>query len=170
MIIDDFLVRPTLNQMQKMGGSVFDSYADVNDGRRLYINPDPLARWEWGWENATDERYAESMRNISISKEWYETHAYGRYSESSCSKGLYAYIWQDGAVSYRGEYVSAPTQPPLSMDDTSCASYAGAPEVVVPMGEVAYNSTKSMHMEYVPVAMALQKGEGLRFCVGFPRE
>lgn len=155
----------THDQWKILGKPFFDSYADANDGRRPYINPGPLARWEWGWENATDELYAESLRNISIFKDWYETHAYGRHNEASCSESVYAYIWQDGAVSYRDEYVSAPTQPPLGMDDTNCAIYAGAPEVVVPIGEVAYNSTKSMHMEYLPVAMALRMARGCDFAL-----
>lgn len=137
MMHSTFGVYITHDQWMMLGKPFFDSYADANDGRMPYINPGALARWEWGWENATDELYAESLRNISIFKNWYETHAYGRHNEASCSESVYAYIWRDGTVSYHDEYVSAPTQHPLGMDDTNCAIYAGAAEVVVPIGEVA---------------------------------
>ncbi len=51
------------------------------------------------------------------------------------------------------------------MDDPSRAVFAGAPEVIVPIGEVAYNSTRSMHVEYLPVAIALRMARGCDFAL-----
>lgn len=148
MLHSTYGVYITHDQWNMLGKPFFESYAATNDGRQPYINPGPLARWKWGQENATDEHYADALRNISMFRNWHETRGYGRHDAESCSESVYAYIWQDGTPSYRDEYFAAPTQPPLGMDETNVAVFAGAPEVVVPIGEVAYNSTRSMHEEY----------------------
>lgn len=153
------------DQWEMLGKPFFESYGAANDGRQPYINPGPLVRWKWAQENATDERYAEALRNISTFKNWYETDGYGRHDPESCSENVYAYIWGAGAPSYRDDYFSAPTQPPLGMDDTNCAIYAGVPDIVVPIGEVPYNSTKSMHVEYLPVSIALRMARNCDFAL-----
>ncbi|GAB7335625.1 hypothetical protein MBLNU13_g07950t2 [Cladosporium sp. NU13] len=153
------------DQWNMLGKPFFESYAAANDERQPYINPGPLARWKWGQQNATDEHYANALRNISMFKSWHETQGYGRHDAESCSESVYAYLWQDGTPSYRDQYFAAPTQPPLGMDETNVAVFAGAPEVVVPIGEVAYNSTRSMHEEYAPVAVALRMARGCDFAL-----
>ncbi|KAH9229839.1 hypothetical protein K456DRAFT_1728128 [Colletotrichum gloeosporioides 23] len=148
------------DQWQLHGQSFFEDYAARYDGRQPYINPGPLARWQWGQLHATDDVYAQALRNISIFKSWYETEGYGRKNAKTCSEGLYIYPWSIGEPSYRDQYFQARTTPPLGFDDSSVPVMAGAPEVVVPIGEVPYNSTKSMHTEYLPVTMALRMARG----------
>lgn len=148
------------DQWQQHGKPFFEDYAAKFGGRQPYINPGPLARWQWGQIHATEDVYAQALRNISIFKAWYETEGYGRHHQESCSEGLYIYPWSVGVPSYRDNYFNAPTTPPLGFDDSSVAVMAGAPEVVVPIGEVPYNSTKSLKTEYLPVTMALRMARG----------
>ncbi|POS74304.1 hypothetical protein DHEL01_v207297 [Diaporthe helianthi] len=148
------------DQWKLLGKPFFDDYAASNDGRQPYINPGPLSRWRWGQIYATDEIYAEALRNISTFKEWYETEGYGRRDPESCSESVYTYLFRTGEPSYRDKYLDAPTAPPLGMSDSRVAVIAGVPEVVVPIGEVPYNSTKSLHVEYLPVSMALRMARG----------
>lgn len=148
------------DQWKLLGKPFFDDYAASNGGRQPYINPGPLSRWTWGQTYATDEIYAEALRNISTFKEWYETDGYGRHDPESCSESVYTYVFRTGDPVYRDEYLDAPTSPPLGMSDSRVSVIAGAPEVVVPIGEVQYNSTKSMHVEYLPVSMALRMARG----------
>lgn len=151
------------DQWQLLGKPFFSDYAAKNGGRRPYVNPGPLARWQWGQINAPDEVYAQALRNISIFAKWYATEGYGRHDPESCSESVYTYIWQSGQPSYRDQYFSAPTAPPFGMSDSRVAVIAGAPEVVVPIGEVPYNSTKSLQIEYLPVSMALRMARGCDF-------
>ncbi|KAG8170022.1 hypothetical protein KVR01_000767 [Diaporthe batatas] len=148
------------DQWKLLGKPFFDDYAASNGGRQPYINPGPLSRWRWGQTYATDEVYAEALRNISTFKEWYETDGYGRRDPESCSESVYTYLFRTGDPEYRDEYLDAPTTPPLGMGDSRVAVIAGTPEVVVPIGEVPYNSTKSMHVEYLPVSMAVRVARG----------
>ncbi|KAI3538737.1 hypothetical protein CABS03_01817 [Colletotrichum abscissum] len=148
------------DQWQELGKPFFEDYAAKFDGRQPYINPGPLARWQWGQVHSTEEVYAQGLHNISLFRSWYETEGFGRHDPESCSEGLYIYPWSVGQPSYRDVYIQARTTPPLGFDDSSVPVMAGAPEVVVPIGEVPYNSTKSLHTEYLPVTMALRMARG----------
>ncbi|KAG7039576.1 amidase [Colletotrichum scovillei] len=148
------------DQWQGLGKPFFEDYAVKFDGRQPYINPGPLARWQWGQVHSTEEAYAQGLHNISIFRSWYETEGYGRHDPESCSEGLYVYPWSVGQPAYRDVYIQPRTTPPLGFDDSSVPVMAGAPEVVVPIGEVPYNSTKSLHTEHLPVTMALRMARG----------
>lgn len=148
------------DQWQMLGKPFFEDFAAKNGGRQPYINPGPLVRWQWGQVNAPDEVYAEALRNISTFKEWYTTEGYGRHDPESCSESVYTYVFGAGEPSYRDEYLTPQTSPPIGMSDSRVAVIAGAPEIVVPIGEVPYNSTKSLQTEYLPVSMALRMARG----------
>lgn len=153
------------DQWKLLGKPFFEDYAAKNGGRRPYVNPGPLVRWQWGQVNAPDEVYAEALRNISTFKEWYATEGYGRRDPESCSESVYTYVFQDGVPDYRDEYLTPQTSPPLGMGDSRVPVIAGAPEVVVPIGEVPYNSTKSLRTEYLPVSMALRMARGCDYAL-----
>ncbi|KAK1977722.1 amidase signature domain-containing protein [Colletotrichum cereale] len=151
------------DQWQQLGKPFFQDYAAKFDGRQPYVNPGPLARWQWGQAYATDDVYDEALRNISTFKSWYETAGYGRHDAESCSEALYIYPWSVGRPSYRDTYLEARSTPPFGFEDSSVSIMAGTPEVVVPIGEISYNSTKSLHTEYLPVTMALRMARGCDF-------
>lgn len=153
------------DQWKLLGKPFFEDYAAKNGGRRPYVNPGPLVRWQWGQANAPDDVYAEALRNISTFKEWYATEGYGRRDPESCSESVYTYVFQDGVPDYRDEYLTPQTSPPLGMGDSRVPVIAGAPEVVVPIGEVPYNSTKSLQTEYLPVSMALRMARGCDYAL-----
>lgn len=165
MLDTTYAVFVSHDQWKLLGKPFFDDYAASNDGRQPYVNPGPLVRWQWGQVNAPDEVYEQALRNISTFKEWYETDGYGRRDPESCSESVYTYVFLTGWPYYRDEYLEAPTSPPIGMTDSRVAVIAGAPEVVVPIGEVAYNSTKSLHVEYLPVSMALRMARGCDYAL-----
>lgn len=160
MLYSTYAVFVSHDQWQMLGKPFFENYADQHDGRHPYINPGPLARWEWGQIHANDTVYDQGLRNITIFKEWWETEGYGRHDPESCSEGLYVYTFMAGVPSYRDEYFEAPSTPPLGFDDSSIPVMAGAPEVVVPIGEVPYKSRITKQTEYLPVSMGLRMARG----------
>ncbi|KIX02428.1 uncharacterized protein Z518_08369 [Rhinocladiella mackenziei CBS 650.93] len=150
----------TRDQWNLHGKPFFADYAAVHDGRQPFINPGPLARWTWGWTNAGDEAYQTAIRNKTIFQNWYETEGFGRPDPDSCSEGVYVYPWFISEPSYRNTYFNATTTPPLGFGDSSFSIMAGVPEVIVPLGEVPYNSTVSLKTEYLPVSVALRAARG----------
>lgn len=153
------------DQWKLLGKPFFEDYAAANGGRQPYVNPGPLVRWQWGQANAPDEVYAEALRNISAFKGWYETGGFGRRDPESCSESVFTYVFQDGYPDYRDEYLEPQVSPPLGMGESRVAVIAGAPEIVVPIGEVPYNSTKSLQTEYLPVSMALRMARGCDYAL-----
>jgi Asp-tRNA(Asn)/Glu-tRNA(Gln) amidotransferase A subunit family amidase len=55
---------------------------------------------------------------------------------------------------------SAPTTPPLGFSDGRIAVLAGAPDLVVPVGEIPYNSTISLKNEFMPVTLSFVAARG----------
>ncbi|KAI1073752.1 amidase signature domain-containing protein [Whalleya microplaca] len=150
----------THDQWAMLGQPFFADYAAKYGGRQPFINPNPLARWQWAQTHATDEVYEQALHNISIFKNWWETEGFGRHDPESCSEGLYIYAWSVGLPSYRNTYFAAPTGPPLGFGDTSVSIMTGVPEVVVPIGEIPYDSTVTLQAEYMPVTMGLRMARG----------
>ncbi|KAF6802218.1 hypothetical protein CMUS01_15426 [Colletotrichum musicola] len=131
------------DQWRLLGKLFYDDYVAKFNGRQPYDNLAPLMVWQWAEANGTDDSYAEALRNVSVFKSWYETEGYGRRDPGSCSEGLYLYPWTFGTPAYRDVYFQAPVAGPISFTDQIIAVVSGGPEVIVPIGEVQYNSTKS---------------------------
>lgn len=55
---------------------------------------------------------------------------------------------------------SAPPPPPLGFGDVSIAIMARTPDLVVPVGEIPYNSSVTFKTEYMPVTMSLIAARG----------
>ena len=122
------------------------------------INPGPLIRWQWGQNHSAS--YPSAVQNMTTFKTWWSTAGYGRPSESSCSQGIFVYPSYLGTPSYRNTYFDAPTTPPLGWSTGRAAVFGGGAELVVPVGEVSYESTISLQTEYLPVGVNLLVAPG----------
>ncbi|KAH6724627.1 peptidoglutaminase-asparaginase [Leptodontidium sp. MPI-SDFR-AT-0119] len=155
-----YAILTSVDQYNILGRQLFADYGAIHGGRRPFINPGPLTRWNWGQQNGGNASYQVAMQNMTTFRNWWETSGYGLPSNQSCSDGLYVYTWSTGSPNYRNRYFLAGTTPPLGFNDWAIAGYAGAPEVVVPLGEAPYNSTVSLQTEYLPVTVAIQAARG----------
>ncbi|OQD75416.1 hypothetical protein PENDEC_c007G03836 [Penicillium decumbens] len=131
----------------------YADYAKKNGDRRLFINPGPLARWTWGQENGGDAAYDIALKNKTIFKDWWESDGFGVAHKETCSEGIYLYPYTIGET-------HAPTAPPIGFSDGRIGVMAGAPDFVVPVGEIPYNSTVSLKTEYMPVTMSFVASRG----------
>ncbi|GME27443.1 putative glutamyl-tRNA subunit a protein [Neofusicoccum parvum] len=160
MLNQTYAILTSVDQFALLGAPLFAAYAAAHAGRLPFINPGPLARWTWGQTHGTPTTYAAAARNMSTFRGWWETAGFGRRDAAACSAGVYAYLGAAGAPSYRDEYFSARSTPPLGFADWAVAGYAGAPEVVVPLGEAPYRSRVSGREEWLPVAANLLVARG----------
>ena len=55
---------------------------------------------------------------------------------------------------------SGPPAPPFGFSDSRIAVHGETPDLVVPIGEIPYNSTVSLKTEYMPVTMSLVVARG----------
>ncbi|KAL2820955.1 amidase signature domain-containing protein [Aspergillus cavernicola] len=147
-------------QWLHLGVPFFADYADVHAGRTPYINPGPLLRWRLG-EASGQAGFDTAWTNKTIFKSWWEgPSGFGARDNQTCSEALYVYPNSVGAVGYRDEYFGSPSPPYWGMSDSNIAVFAGLPDLVVPIGEIPFNSTKSGKTEYLPVTMSLVAARG----------
>ncbi|GMG04957.1 unnamed protein product [Aspergillus oryzae] len=150
----------SVDQFNHLAVPLFADYKAVHRGRQPFINPGPLARWQWGQANGGNTSYEVALRNMTTFRSWWEKSGYGQSDDASCSKSLFVSVYSVGTTDYRNQYYDAPTTPPLGFSIGRIAVLGGAPEVVVPVGESPYNSTISLQTEYLPVSVALQMARG----------
>jgi len=96
-------------------------------------------------------------------KTWWESPTGGKFgapNPQTCSEGIFVYSSYLGTPSYRNTYFSAPSTPPLGFSTGRASVFSGGAELVVPVGEVAYESTVSLQTEYLPVAVNLLVAKG----------
>ncbi|CZR64559.1 related to glutamyl-tRNA(Gln) amidotransferase, subunit A [Phialocephala subalpina] len=163
MLNTTYAILTSVDQYALLGAPFFSDYAAANQGRTPFINPGPLARWRWGQANSDNSTYAAALANMTTFRTWWSTTGFGRPDPDSCSEGLYVYPWSTGTTDYRNRYFLATNHPPLGFSDWAVAGYAGAGEVIVPLGEAPYNSTVTGKVEYLPVTMAIQAARGCDF-------
>ncbi|KAJ5771067.1 uncharacterized protein N7511_003118 [Penicillium nucicola] len=150
----------TVYQWLNLGAPFFKDYSEAHDGRTPYINPNPLLRWHLG-QDAGQAGFDVAWHNKTLFHDWWNTaDGFGALDNETCSKAIYIYPQTYGSIRYRDEYSSGPTAPFWGMSDGNIAVYAGVPDLVVPIGEVPYNSTKSGKVEYTPVTMSLIAARG----------
>ncbi|TIA28271.1 amidase signature enzyme [Aureobasidium pullulans] len=155
-----YAVLTTVDQWNLVGKPLFADYAAAHDGRTPFINPNPLARWQWGQETNSNSSYSAALHNMTMFRDWWQISGFGAPDNTTCSESIFAYIWDIGVPSYRNRYFISTNSPPLGFDYWAIAGYAGAGEVIVPVGESPYNSTISGKTEYLPVSVALQAARG----------
>ncbi|GES66151.1 amidase signature enzyme [Aspergillus terreus] len=150
----------TVYQWLHHGLPFFQDYAAKHDGRTPYINPGPLLRWKLGQQSG-QAGFDEAWKNKTIFYNWWNSDTgFGAHNTETCSESIYIYPNSVGSITYRDEYYSAPQTPYWGMGDSRIAVFAGVPDLVVPIGEIPYNSTKSGKTEYVPVTMSLVAARG----------
>ncbi|KAI7363316.1 amidase signature enzyme [Hortaea werneckii] len=158
MLHDTYGVLTSVDQYNLLGRPLFADYEVVHHGRSPYINPGPLARWQWGIPR--NESYDVALHNMTVFRSWWETQGYGRNDSETCSKGIFIYPWSLGTPNYRDTYLDPPTQPPLGFANWAIAGYAAGGELVVPVGEVPYQSRITHQTEYLPLSVSLLVAHG----------
>lgn len=134
----------------------FADYAAVHDGRRPFIDPVPLVRWAFG-DSLPASELDVAVANKTLFKSWWETHIVSNDSVT-CSDTLFVYT-SGVNILYRNQYRPAPV-PPFGFGDDQISIYAEVPDMVVPLGEAAYQSNVTLHSEVLPVSVDLLAAKG----------
>ncbi|KAL6703660.1 hypothetical protein ACN47E_009434 [Coniothyrium glycines] len=144
-------------QIELVRKPFFADYAEKHDGRRPFVNPVPLTRWTWGDNQAYT--VDDAIANKTIFMNWANA-AFLAPSAKTCSESLVMYV---GSATprpvYRNTYLSSPGIP-LGFSNSRISVMAEVPDFVVPLGEAAYDSAITGHVEYLPVTADLMVAKG----------
>ncbi|KAH9919408.1 amidase signature enzyme [Fomitopsis serialis] len=148
----------TMDQIQRVAEPFMADYAAANGGRKPFIDPAPLTRWGYGWSLPT-EAYTEGIANKTTFMDWFASEVVVGGDPTSCSESILLYPQSSGYTTYRNAY-SGPPSTPFGFSAGRVAVLAETPDMVVPVGEVAYNSTITGIEEYLPVTLSFIAAKG----------
>ncbi|KAF2110645.1 glutamyl-tRNA amidotransferase [Lophiotrema nucula] len=134
----------------------YADYAAKHDGRRPFIDPVPLYRWAWG-QNSTST-VEEAVHNKTDFMAWFNSTVLVP-DEVTCSNSLLMYVGTAATTQYRNVYLDSPVAP-SGFGIWSVSGFSEVPDMVVPIGEAPYNSTITLHEEYLPVAVDFMAAKG----------
>lgn len=134
----------------------YADYAAQHEGRVPFVDPTPLYRWSYG-DNST-ETIADSVANKTQFMTWFQSHVLVPMPET-CSSSLIFYVGSEADVNYRNVYFGPPAIP-LGFSTSRISPMTEVPDFVVPIGQAAYNSTITKHLEYLPVTVDMMAAKG----------
>ncbi|KAI5480637.1 amidase signature enzyme [Pseudohyphozyma bogoriensis] len=138
-------------QYTYFGKPFIADYQAQYGGRSPFLDPQPEVRWGYG-ESSGEAKYNASLVQKEVVKEF--VASFIGTNNQSCSDSLFIYPIQPGATSYINTYKSYPT-PPFGFFNEVISPLAETPEIVIPLGQVAYNSTIDDFQEMLPVSVAI---------------
>ncbi|KAJ4295466.1 hypothetical protein N0V90_007478 [Kalmusia sp. IMI 367209] len=157
MFNETYAVFITKEQIPLVRDPFFAKYALQHNGRTPFIDPVPKVRWNYGL--TTPQTLDAARANKTVFMSWFNKSILPP-SESTCSESLMLYVGTDGSIpSPRNVYLDDP-KPPAGFGRNSMSGFSEAPDFVVPIGEVPYESSITNHTEYLPVAINFMAAKG----------
>lgn len=156
MINSTYEVLSAKEQGKLVRDPFYADYATTFDGRLPHVNPAPLRRWALG--DHSDATIAEAVANKTRFMDWFNGNIL-RPDEETCSSDLFVYVPRIPAPKYRDTYWTGP-QAPGAFSTSRISVMAEVPDIVIPIGEMEYESKVTNHTEYLPVTVDLMAAKG----------
>ncbi|EZF11588.1 hypothetical protein H112_07393 [Trichophyton rubrum D6] len=140
----------------------YADHAAAHGGRFPHVNPAPLNRWALG--DSSKATIAEAEANKTRFMDWFNRSILPS-GNTSCSEKLLLYMPRIPVPKYRDTYRPGPALP-SAFNTSRISVMSGTPDMVIPIGQVAYRSAVTNHTEYLPVTvdiMAAKNCDGMLF-------
>ncbi|KAI0628977.1 amidase signature enzyme [Trametes polyzona] len=148
----------TLDQIALVADPFISDFGAANGGRVPFIDPAPLARWNYGRALPVG-RKEEAVANKTVFMDWFASEVIKAGDPETCADAIFLYPQSAGGTNYRNQYISAPSAP-LGFSSGRIAVHAGTPDMVVPIGEAPFNSTITGKEEFLPVTLSFVTAKG----------
>lgn len=134
-----------------------ENYADSHDGQPPYVIPFVQRRWAKG-AAVTPPQNQDARRKLGVYRTWlHETLFAARETDA-----LLVLPVANAAPSYR-DAVSPSPENQSALDELFLQPILGAPHMVVPVGDVPYDSGVTGRVEYLPVVVDVVAAPGRDF-------
>ncbi|KAF5565565.1 amidase signature domain-containing protein [Fusarium napiforme] len=120
-------------------------YAERHDGQQPYVIPFVQRRWAQG-ASVSDAEHEEATRRLLVYKKWLRDQLFGDKKFET----LVILPAAEVKPAYRDEKIESPENQ-SACDELFLSPILGAPDVVIPIGEMPYHSKISNKIEYLPV-------------------
>ncbi|TQV93052.1 glutamyl-tRNA(Gln) amidotransferase [Cordyceps javanica] len=157
MINSTYEVLSAKEQGRLVRDPFYADYAARYDGRLPHVNPAPLRRWALGDDSGAT--LGEAVANKTRFMDWFNGNVLKRRDDASCSSDLFVYVPRTPAPKYRDTYWTGP-QAPGAFSTSRISVMAEVPDIVIPIGEIEYESKVTNHTEQLPVTVDLMAARG----------
>ncbi|KAK4698989.1 hypothetical protein P7C70_g7282, partial [Phenoliferia sp. Uapishka_3] len=144
-------------QYTNFGAPWISDYQEANGGRSPFLDPQPKVRWAFG-RSQGESGYNTALAEKETMKEFVSDYVLTA-NNASCTESLFLYPIHDGDTAYRNLYFESPS-PPFGFGVGYLSPMAETAEMVLPLGQVKYNSTIDNFEEVLPVAVAIIARKG----------
>lgn len=95
----------TQQQYRLLAKPFYDDYAAANEGRKPFIDPAPLVRWNFGQQNISLSTESVALNNMTAFGEWLRSEVLVGGDPETCSDSLMLYAGTLGTPYYRNTYL-----------------------------------------------------------------
>lgn len=138
-------------------GAPFNATYQATFSKRPFFDPVVLVRWAFGLSQGA-AGYQAALTQKETFKAWWNSTVLIA-NQTTCSNAIYVYPQSTGSTQYRNVYF-LPSGAPTGFSNGRISVYTEIPDIVVPIGQVPYNSTITGRTEYLPVTISLMAAKG----------
>lgn len=95
----------TLDQIALVADPFISDYKAAHGGRSPFIDPAPLARWNFGRTLNPATTKAEALNNKTIFMEWFQDQVLEGTNRETCANSIFLYPQSSGSTNYRNRYL-----------------------------------------------------------------
>ncbi|KAI1770004.1 amidase signature domain-containing protein [Hypoxylon cercidicola] len=140
-----------------IGVPLFQAYGELTAGAAPPVDPATNITWTSGQNETIRVRYDEALRRGQQFREFYSEHVMP-HNADTCTDSIIAFTYHGDTPENRVDLVPFATTG--GWYSALPGSYAGAPEIIVPIGQVPYWSKFTLRTEYRPLSAAFQAARG----------
>jgi Asp-tRNA(Asn)/Glu-tRNA(Gln) amidotransferase A subunit family amidase len=138
-------------------GAPFNASYQATYQKEPFFDPVVLTRWGFGLSQGAAGNQA-ALTEKETFMAWLNSTVLIA-DDTTCSNAVYFYAQSTGETSYRNQYF-LPSGPPTGFSNGRISVFTEIPDIVVPIGQVGYNSTISGRLEYLPVTISFMAAKG----------
>jgi Asp-tRNA(Asn)/Glu-tRNA(Gln) amidotransferase A subunit family amidase len=138
-------------------GDSFNATYQYTFGKQPFFDPVVLVRWDFGRSQGA-AGYEAALTQKERFMAWFNSTVLTA-NETTCSNAIYLYAQSTGTTTYRNQYFLL-GGPPFGFSNGRISSFTEVPDIVVPIGQVGYNSTITGRLEYLPVTVSFLAAKG----------
>ena len=138
-------------------GAPFNASYQATYQKQPFFDPVVLVRWGFGLDQGAAGNQA-ALQEKDTFMAWFNSTVLIA-DDTTCSNAVYFYAQSTGATQYRNQYF-LPSGPPTGFSNGRISVFTEIPDIVMPIGQVGYNSTISGRLEYLPVTISFMAAKG----------
>ncbi|KEF51472.1 uncharacterized protein A1O9_12389 [Exophiala aquamarina CBS 119918] len=142
-----------LEQTKIIRDPFFQKYSAKYDGRIPFVNPSTNGTWAYA-DTLSPGMLDVAISNQTVFTNWFNSEVLPTNAES-CSQSLFLYVFTPAAPLYRnlaGPHFDGAL---MGLNTGFISPLVGNPDFALPLGQVSYNSTITLHEEFFPVSIRM---------------